>query len=67
MTARIHIKDQCLEEGCQNLGGLSLLCAEHAPQYQAALSDPLTHGIGIIGPDGQHIATQDFFAPETKP
>lgn len=32
-----------------------------------AAMDTLTHGIGITGPDGKHIAIQDFFAqPETE-
>ncbi len=54
----------CLEEGCTNDGGLSLLCDLHAPDYEAALSDAILHGIGITGPDGKHVAIQDFFDTE---
>ncbi len=43
---RVHI-NQCLETDCQNPGGLSLLCAEHAPAYAPA--PPRTLNIPIMG------------------
>ena len=43
------------------------MCAACAPDYgdyrpPQSWADANIHGIGIIGPDGKHVAIQDFFA-----
>jgi hypothetical protein len=44
---RVHIPDQCLETGCQNPGGLRLLCDEHVPRYEAL--PPCTLNLPVKG------------------
>jgi hypothetical protein len=43
------IKDQCLEEGCQNPGGRSLLCPVHAPDYAEPKRGVFTDDVDPIG------------------